>query len=177
MVRVKDLQMLAATLSPEEFGAQLGPFMLIQQPDAPVLAQVASRLGGSRTIAMAHRGRLGDQVLEMLRGFASLWVHNFPGLRDGQTLTVGRVPECEICIEEPSVSKKHATLRWDAARNGCAIRDLRSTNGTFVNARALGDVEEVELWDGDAISFGDAQFIYMLAPTLHGQFRTLRGER
>jgi len=70
-------------------------------------------------------------------------------IRDGESLVVGRDPGCELAIEDPRVSKRHAHLRWSGG--GWTIEDLGSKNGTAVNGQP---VEGTELRDGDAISFG-----------------------
>jgi hypothetical protein len=70
-------------------------------------------------------------------------------IRDGESLVVGRDPGCELVIEDPRVSKRHAQLRWSG--DGWTLEDLGSKNGTAVNATP---VEGAALHDGDAISFG-----------------------
>ena len=44
-------------------------------------------------------------------------------------------------------------------------------NGTWVNAQALGPEQERMLNDGDALAFGDAQFLYLRTETLHAHLR------
>ena len=68
---------------------------------------------------------------------------------NGQTV-VGRHPDCDLIIQEPYMSSEHAQLtptngRWH-------VRDLGSTNGTFLNGRAVLQSEEIE--PGDLIQFG-----------------------
>jgi hypothetical protein len=70
-------------------------------------------------------------------------------IRDGESLVVGRDPGCELVIEDPRVSKRHAQLRWSGG--GWTIEDLGSKNSTAVNGQT---VDGAELRDGDAISFG-----------------------
>jgi len=48
-----------------------------------------------------------------------------------QPVTVGRLPECDIQIEEAGLSRSHARL--SPTRDGILVQDLDSTNGTFVN--------------------------------------------
>jgi pSer/pThr/pTyr-binding forkhead associated (FHA) protein len=70
-------------------------------------------------------------------------------IRDGESLVVGRDPGCELVIEDPRVSKRHARLGW--CDSGWTLEDLGSKNGTTVNGEpATG----TELRDGEAISFG-----------------------
>jgi hypothetical protein len=70
-------------------------------------------------------------------------------LRDGESLEIGRDPECGLVLEDSRVSKRHARLRWTGS--GWALQDLGSKNGTTVNGAppAAGD-----LGDGDWISLG-----------------------
>jgi adenylate cyclase len=48
-----------------------------------------------------------------------------------QELTIGRDPQCDVVIDDPRVSRFHATLEW--RRGGVVLRD-HSTNGSFVHA-------------------------------------------
>ncbi|MFW6108405.1 MAG: FHA domain-containing protein, partial [bacterium] len=77
----------------------------------------------------------GDQVL------------SFP-LRQGSTL-IGRHPSCHVCIPAKGLSRRHCQVYVDGAT--VVLRDLGSSNGTFVNNRR---VERTELQDGDVISLG-----------------------
>jgi len=70
-------------------------------------------------------------------------------LRDGESLTIGRDPECNLVLEDTSISKRHARLRWTGT--AWAVEDLGSKNGSSHNgAPALGAV----LAHGDWMSFG-----------------------
>lgn len=68
---------------------------------------------------------------------------------------VGRLAECQVCINDVNVSRRHAAfIRLD---DGWAIADLGSTNGTRVNGR---EVDRVRLTDGDVIEIGLTRLIY-----------------
>jgi hypothetical protein len=76
--------------------------------------------------------------------------NTFPVLTAG--ITVGRHPSCDVVIVDPRVSGRHA---WIGIVDGKAmLRDLKSTNGTFLNAQAQSSVSETELRSGDTIFFG-----------------------
>jgi hypothetical protein len=64
-------------------------------------------------------------------------------------VTLGRLPECAVVLDDPNVSRRHAQVR----REGDAIFvvDLGSTNGTRVNGV---QVREHRLVGGDVISVG-----------------------
>ena len=64
-------------------------------------------------------------------------------------LVVGRLSECDIVINNSSVSRRHAEF-WRTPQ-GVAIRDLGSTNGTFVNGHK---VDAVSLSPRDEVEIG-----------------------
>lgn len=154
--------------------AEIGPFTLIQRPPDPVLAKVAMELASARTVVMAHRSRLAEQLLTMLKGFDDLLVVT-PKISGGAAvLSIGRLPQCDLVVHEPSVSQRHAELRWEGSSRRCFVHDMGSTNGTYVNTTLIHG-EEVELQDGDTVCFGDAQFMYLTAETLHAQLSASGG--
>jgi hypothetical protein len=70
-------------------------------------------------------------------------------VREGESLVIGRDPACELVLEDPRVSKRHARLEWNGA--GWSLEDLSSKNGTFVDgAPAAGAPLKDDQW----ISFG-----------------------
>ncbi|MGZ3601279.1 MAG: FHA domain-containing protein [Ktedonobacterales bacterium] len=54
---------------------------------------------------------------------------------DTALVTIGREPDRDICLPDPSVSRLHAQIVRQ--RDGYFITDLRSSNGTFLNGRQL----------------------------------------
>lgn len=68
-------------------------------------------------------------------------------------LVVGRAGNCELRLDDSSVSSEHARLVRDSA--GWRVVNLLSTNGTFVNDRK---VSSSALANGDRIRFGRVEF-------------------
>jgi hypothetical protein len=67
----------------------------------------------------------------------------------GPRTTIGRSPDCDIFLDDVTVSRNHAALLDQGGR--FAIEDQGSLNGTYVNRRR---VESAELEDGDEIQIG-----------------------
>lgn len=67
-------------------------------------------------------------------------------------ITVGRDAKNDIVIHDPRVSYHHAWI--GIVDRKVVLRDLESTNGTFLNADLDSQVNEVVLIHGDTIFFG-----------------------
>jgi pSer/pThr/pTyr-binding forkhead associated (FHA) protein len=68
---------------------------------------------------------------------------------------IGRDEKCHLRPADPSVSHRHCILAVAGSR--LLLRDLDSTNGTFVNARRVE--AELELQDGDELVVGPLDFM------------------
>lgn len=111
----------------------------------PVAASVTAmpREGVTATIARAHLVCLSGPH----KGAT------FPLKTEG--IIAGRNPSCDIVMSDLRVSSRHA---WIGLIDGKPVlRDLHSSNGTFLNAHAGSPVTETELRSGDMISFGAHQ--------------------
>jgi putative nucleotidyltransferase with HDIG domain len=74
-------------------------------------------------------------------------------LEEGQTLTMGRTAQCDVHLDDPSVSRRHCTIAL--LPNGLLqVRDLESANGTFVNERPIKDAATAR--PGDLVRLGAA---------------------
>ncbi len=68
---------------------------------------------------------------------------------------VGRQADCQIRLPDPGVSRQHCEIQIDAAKP--IVKDLGSSNGTFVNRRR---VSQTELVAGDTLSIGPFLFVF-----------------
>ena len=71
------------------------------------------------------------------------------------TLSVGRDPQCDIFLNDMTVSRTHATIEVGA--KGCVITDENSFNGVWVNDRM---VDTCLLKGGDVIQIGAFCLVY-----------------
>ncbi|MDD2957334.1 MAG: DUF6382 domain-containing protein [Lachnospiraceae bacterium] len=65
--------------------------------------------------------------------------------------------QADVILSFDSISRIHASL--ECRKKQCFVIDLNSMNGTFVNGVRLAPQEEVELRDGDKISFALLHYI------------------
>jgi hypothetical protein len=75
---------------------------------------------------------------------------------EGDRVAVGRSPECEIFLDDVTVSRRHALI--SRGENGFMIEDEGSLNGTYVNRRR---VESAELEDGDEVQIGKYRLTFL----------------
>ncbi len=88
-----------------------------------------------RKILLEFKSKSGNKVVEIAEGIL---------------LFAGRTLECDIYLPSPSVSRKHAVF---AMRSGqCGVKDLDSSNGTYLNGKRL--VKPSRLKEGDCIQIG-----------------------
>jgi hypothetical protein len=76
---------------------------------------------------------------------------------DGPRTLIGRSPECDVFLDDVTVSRRHAEI----VREGAAyvIRDLGSLNGTFVNRHRI---ESSTLADDDEVQIGKYRMTFLL---------------
>jgi adenylate cyclase len=74
-------------------------------------------------------------------------------LKSGATTVVGRAPTSDIPVFDPTISRRHAELVPDD--KGVQVRDLGSSNGTFLNGSRI---ENGMVVVGDTITFGKVAF-------------------
>lgn len=70
------------------------------------------------------------------------------GLGGGQV--IGRAATCDVRLEDPLVSRRHARV-WDC-EGAAAIEDLGSANGLYLNGRRCRGLQRVR--PGDVIQLG-----------------------
>ncbi|HEX4561063.1 MAG TPA: adenylate/guanylate cyclase domain-containing protein [Gemmatimonadales bacterium] len=74
-------------------------------------------------------------------------------LAAGKTLVVGRAVTSDIPIYDPTISRRHAEITLTDA--GVRIKDLGSSNGTFLNGAKVMDGDATE---NDVVTFGKVAF-------------------
>ena len=70
-------------------------------------------------------------------------------------LVIGRTGEADVVLADPEASRRHARL--ESERGIVYVRDLESSNGTFLNGRRVR--EAIEVRKGDEIDVGTTRLV------------------
>ncbi len=141
-----------------------GGYSIVPSPDAGNPVQYEGRpISGSQRLRHDSRLRIGGQDPGLLVSM----VYNSPGeveagagsstitFGDENIVAIGRDPTNDVVLNIPNVSRFHAQVERVGQRY--RVRDLRSSNGTFVNGeRVKGDIW---LQDNDTITIGSYTFV------------------
>ena len=74
----------------------------------------------------------------------------------GDRALIGRSPDCDVFLDDVTVSRRHAELVREASVY--TIRDLGSLNGTFVNRHRI---ESTVLEDDDEVQVGKYRMTFL----------------
>jgi hypothetical protein len=145
----------------EDLAARI-PEVRAAKPEAPTpsSASAAAIAVGAGTPAPADTSAQAghdDKPASGVHGMATVTVTGIDHdvALSGERIIIGRLAECDICLQDANVSREHAA--FVAHDDGWAIEDLGSTNGTSLNGDSVGFVR---LEDGDVIQVGVSQLIY-----------------
>jgi predicted component of type VI protein secretion system len=130
-----------------EFGIQA---RLVQPHEDPSQAPVQGDAGHTQVYSTS--ARIGEQLAapHPKRGKAVLRHEGRSVLLGSQGAVLGRSRECDVQIEDPNVSRRHAEVR--PSGGSWIVRDLGSTNGIKVNGRRVSDAQSLR--PGDRIEVG-----------------------
>ncbi len=89
----------------------------------------------------------------------------------GRPLTLGRRQDNDIVVDESTVSRRHALIM--ETPQGMVVRDLSTTNGTFVNSKKVGQGEQI-LNHGDLIKLAGSAvtFVFHVEPSATQKMET-----
>ncbi|MEM9074692.1 MAG: FHA domain-containing protein [Myxococcota bacterium] len=74
----------------------------------------------------------------------------------GPEVVIGRSPDCQVTIEDPLVSRRHARILID--EESAQIEDLGSRNGVVVNGEKVEGARPLS--DGDRIRLGTQELVF-----------------
>jgi diguanylate cyclase (GGDEF)-like protein len=83
-------------------------------------------------------------------------------------IKIGRDSKCEIICNDASISRLHAEIIDDQEKKTTQIKDLESSNGTFVNDNKIVHDQHTTLKDQDMIRVGSILFKYFSHENVDG---------
>ncbi len=101
-------------------------------------------------------GAWRPQITLIMRGGPQAGHHFFA---EKDNVIIGRVAGNDVVINDPQVSRRHASISWDGSR--WIIKDLGSTNGTFVNGVRVTGTQVLR--EGDVVGLGDVLLTFQSA--------------
>ena len=84
----------------------------------------------------------------------------------GDALLIGRSADASVVVDSDTVSRHHARVER-AEDGGVQVADLQSTNGTFINDRA---VTRERLTNGDFVRIGDTIFKFLSGDDIEASY-------
>jgi hypothetical protein len=146
-------------LSLGEFGIQA---QLVQPAgeDAPWLEEAAPSaedFGHTMVYSPDRSARRIEAPAAPSRGQAMLIGDDKRTVLSGSRLLIGRSRDCDVTVDDPNVSRRHAELRNEGGY--WVVADLGSTNGVKVNGHR---VDQARLEPGDEIVLGLARLRFEL---------------
>jgi hypothetical protein len=129
-----------------EFGIQAH---LIQPPDEDAGELEPQQADYGHTMVYSPDAEARKLVETPALGRALLVANGKRTVLSGARVVVGRSHDCDVVLDDPNVSRRHAELRRQG--DTWMVADLGSTNGLKVNGRR---VEHAVLKPGDEITLG-----------------------
>jgi hypothetical protein len=77
----------------------------------------------------------------------------------GSEVDIGRGPECQVTVEDPLISRRHARIR--VTSEGATVEDLGSRNGVRINGRLIRGASPIR--SGDRLRLGTQEMVFIQA--------------
>lgn len=87
----------------------------------------------------------------------------------------GRDPSCSLVLTSRRASAVHAVIAW--VRGAWTVRDLASTNGTFINGQRIAPGRDRVVEPGDRVAFGDPEDRWEVASVDEPVAQAVSGDR
>ena len=90
-------------------------------------------------------------------------------------MLIGRMKTCDIVIDDAAASRRHAEIYYDPLPELVTIKDLKSSNGTYVNRQGITGL--MRLQNGDIIRIGQAEMHLARLPDAVADQKDITGTR
>ena len=135
--------------------SKCGALLVKDEPGSETTMSYTPEEGGEAGDAAVSLEDLGAEgpALVVRSGGGRAGEHFSPG---GPRTTIGRSPDCDIFLDDVTVSRRHAVVMHKDGE--LTIEDLGSLNGTFLNRRRI---ESGALTDGDELQVGKYRLTFL----------------
>jgi hypothetical protein len=181
MESIRALRKLLTNVGPAVFSARFPYGFLLRRPtsgqantalpiddDGTEAEDESSSVASTTRLAVPAMAALHG-LQDELRNAVGWMLVGLPRLEPevvGKGITLGRARECEVVLSHPTVSKRH--VRFDLNETGvCALTDLGSSNGTFINGVRANPNETVPFQLGDRVRLGALELEFVPASTVY----------
>lgn len=140
---------------------ECGESLIVSRTERPRVAPTSIELVSKRnaaTVAILDDDPSGPPVADMT-------VFEGDGAKNGTAFslhkkehTIGRSDDMNIMLEDEAISRKHASIFWDAGT--FYLKDESSTSGTFLNGKKITKIQAQALKSGDKIQLGKTKLIF-----------------
>jgi len=162
-------EQLAAELADaaEEHAGDEG-YVLRGPAEVDLVEDPRQRAGQFQVLA---RVKPGPRTPVSIRTAPTAWLVRPDGSKvpvvDGDPVTIGRLPECEVALSDPNVSRRHAEVRLIDGK--ASVVDLGSLNGTRVNGRGVPPgADGLPLLPDDEVWVGTARMRFVVDQPARG---------
>ncbi len=123
-----------------------------------VIARIAARLIGQTITSQPLKAHPRAYLVVLNRGEGTRPKEDtVPISRD--EVRIGRDPNnADLLLDDPSISRRHAILRWDHEAEAYFLMEDGGRSGTFVAGKRVQTGQSVRLASGDSIALGPVQF-------------------
>lgn len=151
-------------LGREAFLAAAAPAAFVRYP-SPVIARLAA---GDRSVLL--EGETLDVPVSATSGAVQIDLEVFqlvkkPGASFPDRITIGRTPNNDIAVSDPSVSRFHAYVRQ--ASDGWVVADAGSRNGSWLRGVRLEPRREQPLPSMVVLRLGEIDLTFYVANDLY----------
>lgn len=134
------------------FCAKCGALLVHEEPNAETTLALTPDEVEEARVDLGELGIKGPALV--VRSGGGLAGEVFSAV--GERTTIGRSPDCDVFLDDVTVSRRHAILVHSASR--FLLQDQGSLNGTFLNR---GRIESAELADGDEVQIGKYRLTFL----------------
>jgi FHA domain/zinc-ribbon domain len=136
--------------------SRCGALLVTDEPGSETTMSYTPEEGGEAGEAAPSLEDLGAEgpALVVRSGGGRAGEHFVP---QGERTTIGRSPDCDIFLDDVTVSRKHAVLLH--GDDGYYIEDQGSLNGTFLNRTRIESSARLE--NGDELQIGKYKLTFL----------------